>query len=240
MKKALLITAMLILASLPATSTATEEDSIDCVLNKLQAACKRVCAETKDREACDLGFPEMIQQRMQRRQAARDLAQKYMESLNCEAGKKLSETGAEDERPHFNFESCQAERKFEAVKKTRDPQALYLSAVRYESEGERSKAKTIYLLIMERFSTGPMAIKSADRLAALTDVQAIESSNSSREHATRQASQDAERRASDLKRSVERASSEAGSRAYQACRIEMDSCYSKGGKNCYRSCDALR
>lgn len=175
------------------------------------------------------------------------LSEKYFAGLRCEEGKKLSESGEADERPSFGFEQCVQERKFRAIEASRDPMTIYLAAVRYEHESERARAKTLYVSILDRFPSHSIALKAADRLTALADVQAIERSNSAlersnaaREQATREANMNAERRAGEARQSLDRANSDAGKRAYNACRIEVDSCYSRGGKNCYRNCESLR
>lgn len=176
----------------------------------------------------------------ERRDINRAKADGYRDTLSCEQGRELASSGPENERPSFDFQSCVSERQFRAAERLKDPQAIYFAAVRYESEGERNRGKTLYLLIMSKFSNSALAVKAADRLAALTDVQAIERSNAANERAVREASQESQRRAAEVRGSVERANSDAASRAYNACRIEVEACYSRSGKNCYRDCNSLK
>lgn len=68
-----------------------------------------------------------------------------------------------------------AQKKYENALRSKSPQQMYLAAVKYENDDERGRAKKIYLTIMDRFSSSPVAMKAADRLASLKDVEAVES-----------------------------------------------------------------
>jgi hypothetical protein len=81
----------------------------------------------------------------------------------------------------------EAEAKFQNALNSRNPQQMYLTAVKYENDGERSRAKGVYLAIMDKFSTGPFAMKAADRLVSLKDVEAVENSNAASREASREA-----------------------------------------------------
>lgn len=98
--------------------------------------------------------------------------------LRCEDAKKSNQALEALNAGIFYFDSCVKERKFNTVLKGSDPQAMYLAAGRYESDGERSRAKTIYRELVDRFAKNPLAIKATDRLTRLADVESVESSNS--------------------------------------------------------------
>ncbi len=85
------------------------------------------------------------------------------------------------------IESMEYENKYSAVLSSKDPQSMYLAAIKYENNGERGRAKKIYLTIMDNFEKSPMALKAADRLAALSDVEAVESSNRANQRAIKDA-----------------------------------------------------
>lgn len=172
-----------------------------------------------------------------------DLSAAYLEALRCEEGKRLSKSGAEDERPRFDFEECMSERKYRALEASRDAQAQYLAAVRYEADGERPRAKTLYLTIMERHASHAIALKAADRLAAMTDVIAVERSNAVKASASLEAARAAREAAQEsqgARSSVDKANRDAGDRASRQCRDAVDACYARRGDSCYRDCDALR
>lgn len=106
------------------------------------------------------------------------------------------------------------ERALNAALNGKDPQIMYLAAGKYEREGAADKAQQVYERLIERFSSSAWAVKANDQMLQIRRVEAVNS-------ATRQAN------------------AEAGDLAYKACRIEMDSCYNRGGKDCYRRCDDL-
>lgn len=93
----------------------------------------------------------------------------------CEDAKKLNQELEAINAGVFYYDSCVSDRKFNAMQRSNDPQEMYLAAGRYETDGERSRAKTIYRQIVDRFSKNPIAIKATDRLTRLTDVEAVES-----------------------------------------------------------------
>lgn len=167
-------------------------------------------------------------------------ANSLIESARCEEARDFAMTRRESERPSVDYPGCVAERTFQSVQRSTDPQAIYLAAAQYEVNRQRSRGKTLYALLIKKFSNSPFSVKAADRLSALAAVEAIEESNSAKEHAIRTANDAASQRAAELARSLDAANSSAAARAYNACRIEVDSCYSRGGKNCYRDCNSLR
>lgn len=129
-------------------------------------------------------------------------------------------------KTYFDYDYCVSERSFKQTLASKNPQVMYLAAVKLENENYRSRAKTVYLAVMERFPENPVAMKAADRLAALKDVESVEDAQS----ATR--------------REISDAQSKQGQRAYDACRIEVESCQDKvrfGGSisHCYRDCNKL-
>jgi len=102
---------------------------------------------------------------------------------------------------------------------------LRLEAGKYENENERSRAKRVYLTIMDKFSTSPVAMKAADRLASLKDVEAVESASSASQAAAERAAE-ASRRAGDASRdaayTVNRKNSE-------QCQNNRNACFSGCG-----------
>lgn len=98
------------------------------------------------------------------------------------------------------IESMEYEKKYTAVLGSKDPQSMYLAAVKYENKDERGRAKKIYLTIMDNFEKSPMAVKAADRLAALGDVEAVEDSNRAKSNAIREATKEATRQNSNNSR----------------------------------------
>jgi hypothetical protein len=107
------------------------------------------------------------------------------------------------------------ESRFHAALNAKDGQTMYLAAGSYEREGEKYAAQQVYERIVSRFPSSLWAVKANDQLLAIERVNSL---NAAAENANR----------------------EAGDRSYQACKIEMDTCYNQGGKNCYRNCGNLR
>lgn len=107
------------------------------------------------------------------------------------------------------------ERAMNVVLNAKDPQVMYLAAGKLERNGESYKARQVYERIVDRFPSSTWAVKANDQLLQ-------------------------NRRVNEVNSISQRANSEAGERAYKACQIEMDSCYSRGGRDCYRNCKDLR
>lgn len=114
-----------------------------------------------------------------------------------------------DNGARVNYADCNREAQFARARNAKDPQAIYLAASRYESDGERGRAKTLYRLIVDKFETSPIALKAADRLTRLADVEAVETSNS---NATYQ---------------VQRSHEETRQSNYQQCINEYSACQSR-------------
>jgi hypothetical protein len=125
------------------------------------------------------------------------------------------------------------QQQFLSLQNSTNPNFQYLGAVRYENENKREMAKAIYLAIMDRHPTSPIALKAADRIAALADVRAIERSNDN-------LAREAAKQSAEANAALGQASREAASRAFQQCEIEETACYQRGGKNCFRDCKRLR
>lgn len=100
---------------------------------------------------------------------------KAEKEFRCEEAKKLNQELEAVNASVFSFDSCVGERRFNALLRSNDPQEMYLAAGRYESDGDRSRAKTIYRQIVDRFAKNPIAIKATDRLTRLADVESVES-----------------------------------------------------------------
>ncbi|MDP2832595.1 MAG: hypothetical protein Q8Q28_04725 [Pseudomonadota bacterium] len=124
----------------------------------------------------------------------------------------------------FNFDSCVDNRKFNNVLTSRDPQKMYLSGVKYDNNGERGRAKRIYLEIMERFEDQAIALKAADRLASMNEVIAVERSNSAIRRAVEQSE-------AETQRSIRQANRDAEARGDQDKRE-----FCRGKNDCLNSC----
>ncbi len=127
----------------------------------------------------------------------------------------------------FNFDSCVDNRKFNNILTSRDSNKMYLSAVKYQNNDELGRAKRLYLEIMERFEDNAIALKAADRLAGLKEVEAVVRSNS----ATRRAVEQSE---AETRQSVEQASRDADNRQR---RSKSEFC--SGKSSCFGGCSGL-
>lgn len=105
--------------------------------------------------------------------------------------------------------------KFDTLLNAKDPTVMYLAAGKLERTGESGKAQLVYERLIERFPASQWAVKANDQLLE-------------------------KRRAEAYNSTTQRANAEAGERAFRACRIEVDTCYSRNGKNCFRDCERLR
>lgn len=156
-------------------------------------------------------------------------------SLNLTEKRQAAEQKARAER-------IAAERKVrdEAERKVRDDRnqaykqllalgarGLYVEAGKAQRNGSvtfvntRFGADELYEMIVDKFADSEYAVKATDQLTAM--------SRSSREQSSAQSA-------------AQQSDFNARQRAYEACKIEMDSCYSRtNGKGaCYRDCDRLR
>ena len=129
---------------------------------------------------------------------------------------RRAQEAREEQQRRVQFEQDERDRaEFRAVLAHKDPQAMYLAAGKYQRNGDRQKAISVYEKLIERFSSSSWAVKANDQIL---QASAIEEMNAS----------------------AERLNSQASQRAFQSCRIEVESCYSRGGKDCYRDCNSLR
>lgn len=55
-----------------------------------------------------------------------------------------------------------------------DPATLYAAGVRFEADGERASARTLYRNLLDRFPRHPAAKAAADRLARMTEIKALD------------------------------------------------------------------
>ena len=126
--------------------------------------------------------PTLMAERSQLRQR-RKVA---LAALNCD------EVEALDARLGGDTTSACA---FDKLLATGAARELYLAAVKYEADKERAKAKRIYLTLLDRFPQDDFAVKAGDRITALADVEAVESSNAAAVRAAAEGRAAAEARA---------------------------------------------
>lgn len=117
--------------------------------------------------------------------------------------------------------------KFQRVLGDSDPKKMYLAAGTYVRNGDENKAKKVFEAIIDRFPDSDFAIKANDQLLAgkrAGDVQ--------------KARDDAAREQGRMADQINR---DARSRAYSACKEEVNACYMRtnGKGQCYRDCDSL-
>ena len=124
----------------------------------------------------------------------------------------------------ISYSSCRSEAAFARARNAKDPQAIYLAASRYESDGERGRAKTLYRLIVDKFETSPIALKAADRLTRLADVEAVETSNSNAAYQVQRSHE--ETRQSNYQQCINE---------YSACQSRCDSLGSSSSRSSCRS-----
>lgn len=124
----------------------------------------------------------------------------------------------------ISYSSCRSEAQFARARNAKDPQAIYLAASRYESDGERGRAKSLYRLIVDKFETSPIALKAADRLTRLADVEAVETSNSNAAYQVQRSQEDA--RQSNYQQCINE---------YSACQSRCDSLGSSSSRSSCRS-----
>ena len=182
----------------------------------------------------------MREETQRKRDSYRSIVTNLDKAGRCEQATSYVLSLPQADRPQFSEEACLDERRFRLVLADRNPQVMYLAAVKYENGGERGRAKTIYIQLIDKYSSSTFALKAADRITALADVVAIERSNEEQARASRESKAAAERAAADLSDSIEKASTNQRRTARQACEVERNACYSRGGKNCYRDCESLR
>lgn len=114
-------------------------------------------------------------------------------------------------------------------------QTVYLAAIRFDTTGDKARAKLLYLHIMEKFSSDAVAIDAANRLTALADLELMQKNQAEnakalaaaqkameaarkeaaraakREAEARQRARDADRRAEEERRRADQARRQATS-----------------------------
>ncbi len=94
----------------------------------------------------------------------------YLEH-QCDKAKQLHRTisGYNVTLP-FSYAACLRGKTALAV----DPATLYAAGVRFEADGERASARTLYRNLLDRFPRHPAAKAAADRLARMTEIEALD------------------------------------------------------------------
>lgn len=115
----------------------------------------------------------------------------------------------------------------DAAVRSNAPREMYLAGVKLEADKDRVRAKSLYMAIVERFPMDDLAIKAGERITALADVEAIESSNSA-------AASAAVRSQQETKDAIERANSDSANRQHRA-RLE----HCAGLSPCISSCSSV-
>jgi len=132
--------------------------------------------------------------------------QKIRETSIVENKNKIAE---KRQQAAWEAEQKRKNKEFSNLQTSNSPRAMYLGAVNYEDSGDRGQAKTIYRKLIKRFPESQEALLASQRLTKLSDVEAIESSNSNTANAAYQASEN-----------VRNAN-------YQQCMNEYGACYSR-------------
>lgn len=179
-----------------------------------------------------LAFPVKLQSAQAMRDAAERRAQVEREAAErkAQAQRDAAERKAQAER-------SQALKQLHAL----GARGLYLEAGKAQRNGSvtfvnnRFDAVDLYEMIVDKFPNSEYAVKATDQLTAMDRSTRQRSAAESAAQASRDA-------AESNRRAAEQVNSNASQRAYDACKIEMDSCYSStnGKGNCWRDCDRLR
>lgn len=221
---------------------------------KAADSASRAAAELAAKKQAEAAAAKAREDERQRKTAAR---QKAVADLDCETVKSLD---AGLDAPRFK-ECLEGRRKkalaafdceqvktldkeltgpqhntclFEKLSKGGTARELYLAAVKLDADKERGRAKTLYATILERFPNDDLAIKAGERLAALADVEAIESSNAAVARSAEQAKAAAEAEGRANRDAIDRASRDA---AYRQDREREKFC--DGRHSCTGSCSSL-
>lgn len=104
-----------------------------------------------------------------------------LDAGQCDQAKQLHQriTGYKVVLP-FSHEACNRK----TSQQDADPESLYMAGVRLLEDGERASARTLFRAILDRFPKHPLALKAADRLARLSEIEALENARSSSSPAT--------------------------------------------------------
>lgn len=150
----------------------------------------------------------------------------YRQEQNAIAAKEKAQADREAEQQRKAKAETEKQRQaeeriFNSVLSSKDPQAMYLGAGKYQRNGESWKAQQIYERLVDRFPSSPFAVKASDQLSENKRVN--EASNA-------------------VQSAVDNASQNARELSYQQCKNEETACYSRtnGKGNCYRGCNNLR
>jgi hypothetical protein len=165
------------------------------------------------------------------KQLARELLEPSMKTAEdagrCEDARSIHQRLANGGLAvYFDYKYCTNERNFKQAMAGKSPQPMFLTAVKLENEDQRGQAKKIYLTLIDRFPDSPVAMKAAERLTALKDVESVENAQS----ATR--------------REIGNAQWQQKETAFNACKVEEDSCrnkvpFGKSISHCARDCNRL-
>ena len=125
-------------------------------------------------------YAELDRQEQQTR-AAQDLATRTAAEAKARADAQQREYEAKQAKDAAAFNS---------LLRSPQPRTMYLGAVSYEDSGDKGKAKTVYRELMKRYAASQEALLASQRLTRLSDVEAVEASNSNAAFRAESATQD--------------------------------------------------
>lgn len=132
----------------------------------------------EQRRLDDLAAAERNQKEAQRKALA-DRRDAALKAQQCEEVKSLDDQIGADAK----IDEC----RFEVLRKSGSARDLFVGAGKYEAKAERSKAKLLYLEILERFAQDDLALEATKRLGALSDTEAAQAAAQSAAQAQRPA-----------------------------------------------------
>jgi hypothetical protein len=91
---------------------------------------------------------------------------------------QLARQQADREQAENDARSAKNEVAFNKLLRTASPRQMYLGAIKYEDGGDRGRAKTVYRELLKRHASSQEALLASQRLMRLSDVEAVEASNS--------------------------------------------------------------
>ncbi|MBK7002175.1 MAG: hypothetical protein IPH35_20130 [Rhodoferax sp.] len=103
--------------------------------------------------------------------------QEYAEALDPKK-RMAREAREQDEQRKYAQEKRRQEDAFNALLRSPNPRQMYLSAVQLDDSGDKGKAKTVYRELLKRHPSSQEALLASQRLTRLSDVEAVEASNS--------------------------------------------------------------
>ena len=119
--------------------------------------------------------------------AEASIAAEAAERQRQQAAKNAAEEAAYQRQEAVKEAAAQVA--FSALLASKNQRQMYLSAVQLEDIGDKGKAKTVYRELMKRHPNGKEALLASQRLIRLSDVEAVESSNSRAASANYEATQ---------------------------------------------------